>query len=142
MKTNNNNNCRFFYAFHPVLYVSTSIYIETKRQLPRLQARLRVKSISGMKIEVPSLLCWLILIQSHTTLVQGLIVSGELNANSHYVTSFCCQRKLVHGQAHVEAEIHIPHGASYITFFYHSDWDTNVAEAIQDGEQEKQAFRE
>ena len=98
-----------------------------------------------MKIEVPSLLCWLILIQSHTTLVQGLIVSGELNTANlfHYVTSFCfANEKLVHGQAHVEAEIHIPHGASYgITFFYHSDWDTNVAEAIHDWENKRNCLQ-
>ena len=56
---------------------------------------------------------------------------------------FCfANEKLVHGQAHVEAEIHIPHGASYgITFFYHSDSDTNVAEAIHDWENKRNCLQ-
>ena len=51
---------------------------ETKRQLSRLQ-KLPSAFIPGrMKIDALSLLCWLILLQSHITFVEGLVATGKL----------------------------------------------------------------
>eukprot|EP00944_MAST-04C_sp_MAST-4C-sp1_P008199 g8199.t1 len=89
-----------------------------------------------MKIDALSLLCWLILLQSHITFVEGLVVTGKLEtANSfEYITSFCfANEKLVNGRAHISLHITQDIGANYgVTFFYHNDRDHSITDAIFD----------